>query len=198
MIRRPPRSTRTDTLFPYTTLFRSVDGFIEDEDGQFGWTEPDDEVFKFITDLMRPVGTYLYGRRIYETMAVWETEPAFAAESELAADFADVWKAASKVVYSTTLTDVFTERTRLEASFDPEQVREIKESATSDLAIAGAELAGHAFQAGLVDEYRLLVPPVVIGGGKPAVPRGVRAELSLLENQAVGNGVVYLRYAVKS
>src|SRR3546814_1912846 len=105
----------------------SVDGFIEDEDGQFGWTEPDDEVFKFITDLMRPVGTYLYGRRIYETMAVWETEPAFAAESELAADFADVWKAASKVVYSTTLTDVFTERTRLEASFDPEQVRERSE-----------------------------------------------------------------------
>src|SRR3546814_2411237 len=110
----------------------------------------------------------------------------------------DLWKAASKVVYSTTLTDVFTERTRLEASFVPEQVREIKESATSDLAIAGAELSGHAFQAGLVDEYHLLVPPVVIGGGKPAVPRGVRAELSLLENQAVGNGVVYLRYAVKS
>src|SRR3546814_16830305 len=112
MIRRPPRSTRTDTLFPYTTLFRSVDGFIEDEDGQFGWTEPDDEVFKFITDLMRPVGTYLYGRRIYETMAVWETEPAFAAESELAADFADVWKAASKVVSSTTLTDALTGRNR--------------------------------------------------------------------------------------
>src|SRR3546814_11867818 len=114
----------------------SVDGFIEDEDGQFGWTEPDDEVFKFITDLMRPVGTYLYGRRIYETMAVWETEPAFAAESELAADFADVWKAASKVVYSTTLTDVFTERTRLEQSFDPEQVRATPGAATSALPTA--------------------------------------------------------------
>src|SRR3546814_12444927 len=118
---------------------------------------------------MRPVGTYLYGRRIYETMAVWETEPAFAAESELAADFADVWKAASKVVYSTTLTDVFTERTRLEASFDPEQVREIKESATRDPAIAGAEMAGHAFQAGLVDEYQLVVPPVGTGGERKSV-----------------------------
>src|SRR3546814_20935269 len=125
----------------------SVDGFIEDEDGQFGWTEPDDEVFKFITDLMRPVGTYLYGRRIYETMAVWETEPAFAAESELAADFADVWKAASKVVYSTTLTDVFTERTRLEASFDPEQVRELKESAIAEPHTHAADTAGTALRA---------------------------------------------------
>src|SRR3546814_19859203 len=109
---------------------RSGDGFVEDEDGQFVWTEADDEVFKCITDLMRPVGTYLYGRRIYETMAVWETEPAFAAESELAADFADVWKAASKVVYSTTLTDVFTARTRLDASFDPDPVLELRDDAT--------------------------------------------------------------------
>jgi dihydrofolate reductase len=173
----------------------SVDGYIEDQHGSFDWTEPDDEVFAFITDLVRPVGTHLLGRRMYETMAVWETDPALAAQSELMADFANLWQAASKVVYSTTLDAASTARTRLERNFDPVSVREMKASATSDLAVAGPQLAAHAFKAGLVDECHLFVRPVVVGGGKPALPDG-RAHLELLDERRLGDGAVYLRYRV--
>src|SRR4051794_8994615 len=137
----------------------SLDGYIEDEHGNFNWTAPDDEYFAFITDLIRPVGTYLYGRRLYESMAVWETEPALAATSKLWAEFADVWQKADKVVYSTTLDTVATANTRVERGFDAAQVRAMKAAATRDLTVGGAHLAAQAFQAGLVDECHLLIHP---------------------------------------
>ena len=174
----------------------SLDGYIEDEHGSLEWTAPDDEVFGFITDLVRPMRTYLYGRRLYETMAHWETDPALAAESELRADFATIWQSADKVVYSTTLSAVSTGRTRLERTFDPASVRETKASATGDLTVGGADLAGQALEAGLVDECHLLVHPVLIGGGKPALPNGIRTDLELLEDHRCGKGVVYLRYRI--
>jgi dihydrofolate reductase len=174
----------------------SLDGYIEDEHGSFDWTATDDEVFAFITDLVRPVGTYLYGRRLYETMAPWETEPALAAKSKLWADFADVWQAADKVVYSTTLDAVSTANTRLESEFDPASVRGMKASATSDLTVGGAHLAAQAFQAGLVDECHLLIRPVLVGAGKPALPSHIRTDLELLDERQIGNGVMYLRYRI--
>ncbi|HET7486887.1 MAG TPA: dihydrofolate reductase family protein [Acidimicrobiales bacterium] len=174
----------------------SLDGYIEDEHGSINWTGPDDELFAFITDLVRPVGTYLYGRRLYDSMAVWESEPDLAARSKLMADFAEVWQAADKVVYSTTLDVVSTARTRLERSFDPGSVRAMKAAGTSDLTVGGAHLAAQAFRAGLVDECQLLVHPVVLGGGKAGLPSDVRKDLELLEERRVGNGVVYLRYAI--
>ena len=176
----------------------SLDGYIEDAHGSFDWAPPIDEVFTFITDLVRPVGTYLYGRRMYETMAVWETQPALAAQSELMADFANVWQAADKNVYSTTLQVVSTANTRLERRFDADSVREMKASAASDLTVGGPTLAAHAFNAGLVDECQLFIYPVLVGGGKPAFPRDGRIELELLEERRFGNGIVYLRHRIRS
>jgi dihydrofolate reductase len=174
----------------------SLDGYIEDERGNFDWTAPNDEVFAFITDLVRSSGTYLYGRRMYETMAVWETDPALAAQSELRSDFAHVWQAATKVVYSTTLPEVSTAKTRLERNFDPEAVRDLKASATKDLTVGGPNLAAHAFRAGLVDECQLFIWPVLIGAGKSSLPRDTRADLELLDERRFSNGVVYVRYRV--
>jgi dihydrofolate reductase len=176
----------------------SLDGYIEDAHGSFDWTEPSDEFFAFITDLVRPVGTYLYGRRLYESMAVWETEPALAAQSELRADFANVWQSADKIVYSTTLDAVSTANTRLERRFDADAVRDVKARADRDLTIGGADLAAHAFDAGLVDECQLFVHPVVVGGGKPAFSGDARVQLELLEERRFGNGVVNLRYGIQS
>ena len=174
----------------------SLDGYTEDEHGRFDWTATDDELFALITDLVRPVGTYLYGRRMYDTMALWETDPGLAAQSELMADFANVWQAADKVVYSTTLDAVSTAKTRLEHSFDPASVRALKASAASDLTVGGPHLAAHARKAGLVDECHLFIRPVLLGGGKPALPSDTRAELELLDDRRLGNGVVYLRYRI--
>jgi dihydrofolate reductase len=174
----------------------SLDGFIEDATGAFDWTEPNEEVFRFITDLVRPFGTYLYGRRLYETMAVWETEPALAEQSELAADFADVWRSADKVVYSSTLDAVPTARTRVERRFDADEVRALKSSATSDLMIGGAALAAYALEAGLVDECHLFVAPVVLGRGKPAFADDAHVQLELEETLRFDNGVLYLRYGI--
>ena len=174
----------------------SLDGYTEDEHGSFDWAAPDDEFFAFITDLIRPVGTYLYGRRMYDTMAPWETDPALAAQSELMADFANVWQAADKVVYSTTLNAVPTAKTRLEHTFDPASVRDMKASATRDLTVGGPHLAAHARKAGLVDECHLFIHPVLVGGGKPALPSHTRADLELLDDRRIGNGVVYLRYRI--
>ena len=176
----------------------SLDFYIEDEHGRFDWTAPDDELFAFITELVRPIGTYLYGRRLYDTMAVWETEPALAAQSELMGDFADVWKAADKVVYSTTLDAVSTAKTRLERSFDPASVRAMKASATSDITVGGPNLAAHAVKAGLVDECHLFIRPVLVGGGKPALPSDIRLDLELLDDRRLGNGGVYLRYRIRT
>jgi dihydrofolate reductase len=176
----------------------SLDGYIEDTHGGLEWTAPSDEVFAFITDLVRPVDTYLYGRRMYETMAVWETQPSLAAESELRADFASLWQAAEKVVYSTTLQAGSTTKTRLERRFDPESVRKMKASAAGDLTVGGPTLAAHAFNAGLVDECQLLIHPVVLGAGKSAFPIGDHVPLDLLEEHRFANGVVNLRYRVHS
>jgi dihydrofolate reductase len=174
----------------------SFDGYIEDEHGSFDWTPPGDDYFAFITDLVRPVGTYLYGRRLYDAMAVWETDPTLAAQSELMADFANVWQTADKVVYSTTLDATSTARTRLERTFDPARVGDLKAAATSDLTIGGALVAAQAFKAGLVDECHLFIHPVVVGAGKPALPRNTRIDVELLEERRIGNGVVYLRYLI--
>jgi dihydrofolate reductase len=174
----------------------SLDGYIEDERGGIDMGPLDDDVFASYTDLLRSVGTFLYGRRLYEAMAVWETNAALAAQSDLMADFATAWQAANKVVYSTTLAAVPTAKTRLEHRFDPASVRDMKASATSDLTVGGAHLAAQAFKAGLVDECRLFVWPVIIGGGKPALPSGDRGELELLDERRFGNGVVHLRYRI--
>ena len=177
----------------------SLDGFYEDADGRFDWSEPDEELHQFFNDLLRPIGTLLYGRRLYEAMAVWETDPSLASESPVLADFAAVWQDADKVVYSTTLEAPRTARTRIERSFDPEAVRELKAGVTTDLAIGGGELAAHAFRAGLVDEVHVVVAPVVVGGGKPILPSGVRLDLDPLEVRRFdGTGVVSLRYGVRT
>jgi dihydrofolate reductase len=176
----------------------SLDCYIEDAHGSFEWTEPSDDVFTFITDLVRPVGTFLNGRRMYETMAVWETQPALAAQSELMADFANVWQAADKIVYSTTLHAVPTTNTRLERRFNPDRVRDMKTSAAGDLAVGGPTLAAHAFHAGLVDECQLFMYPVLVGQGKPAFPSDAHIQLELLEEHRFSNGVVYLRYSIRS
>jgi dihydrofolate reductase len=176
----------------------SLDGFIEDEQGSFEWSATGDDVFMFITDLIRPVGTHLYGRRLYETMAVWETDPALAAQSDLMTDFANVWRAADKIVYSTALDAVWTARTQLERTFDAEAVRAAKAAAVDDLMIGGANIAAQAFASGLVDECHLFIRPVLLGGGKPALPSGVRAELELQDERAFSGGVVYLRYRTSS
>jgi len=176
----------------------SVDGYIEDADGSFAWSEPSDEYFVFITDLVRPVGTWLYGRRLYESMAVWETDPSLAGHSDLQAEFAAVWQQPEKVVYSTTLDAVPTRRTRIERRFEPEAVRAMKASATGDLSIGGAALAAQALTAGLVDECHLFVHPAAVGDGKRALPRDATIRLELLDERRFDNGIVYLRYATRT
>ena len=174
----------------------SLDGCTEDERGGFNWAPPDDDVFVFITDLMRSAGTYLYGRRMYETLAVWETDTTLAAKSDLTADYASAWQAADKVVYSSTLTAPLTANTGLERHFDPTAVRELKAAAGTDLLVGGPNLAAQALVAGLVDELSLFVWPVVLGGRNPALPADTRADLELIDEHRFNNGVVHLRYRV--
>jgi dihydrofolate reductase len=176
----------------------SLDGCIEDAAGRLDWAPPDDEVFAAATAHVRSVGTFLYGRRLYEAMSLWETDPSLAERSELTAKFAAVWQAADKVVYSTTLSGVRTAATRLEPRFDPKAVRELKSRATRDLAVGGANLAAQAFEAGLVDECQLFLWPMILGGGKPAFSPGGRANLTLVDEHRFGNGVLHLRYRVSN
>jgi len=171
----------------------SLDGYIEDEHGEFGWAAPDEEVHAFVNDLERPVGTYLYGRRMYETMVFWETATG---PPEVERDFAEIWRAADKVVYSSSLDAVSTERTRLEREFDPDAVRELKESAGRDLAIGGPGVAAEAFKAGLVDEVQLFLAPVMVGAGKRALPDGVKLKLELLDERRFASGFAFLQYRV--
>ena len=175
----------------YSTLM-SLDGYTEDEHGDFGWATPSEEVHAFVNELERPVGTYLYGRRMYETMAGWETGTF--GSSAATREFAHIWRAADKVVYSRSLDRVSTERTRLERSFDPEAVRRLKADADRDLSIGGPDLAAQAFAAGLVDECQLLLSPVIVGGGKRGLPSGVRRSLELVDERRFANGVVFLHY----
>jgi dihydrofolate reductase len=174
----------------------SLDGCTEDERGGFDWASPDDEVFAFITELMRSAGTYLYGRRMYETMAVWETDSTLATHSDLTSDYAEVWQAADKVVYSSTLTKPSTAKTRLERRFDASAVRDLKGAATRDLLVGGPNLAAQALGAGLVDDVQLFVWPVLLGGRTPALAAGTRVDLELLDEHRFSNGVVHLRYRV--
>lgn len=175
----------------------SLDGFIEDDEGRFDWAVPTEETHAFINDLMRPVGTYLYGRRMYETMIGWEIDPSLAESSPVMADFAQIWQAADKVVYSRTLDDVSTPRTRLKGEFDPHWVQELIASSDRDIVIAGAELAGHAFRAGLIDEVHVFLAPILIGGGKPSLPADVRLKLELVDQSHIPDGMAYLRYRTR-
>ncbi|MFZ5922871.1 MAG: dihydrofolate reductase family protein [Chloroflexota bacterium] len=172
----------------------SLDGYIEDVNGQFDWAAPDEEVHGFINNLERSAGTHLYGRRMYETLTVWETDPNLAAESPLLSDFAQIWQGAHKIVYSKTLQAVSTRKTQLERTFDPKAIQQLKEAVEQDILIGGPELAAHAFRAGLIDECHLFLTPIIIGGGKSALPGNVRLELELLEERRFGSGVVFLRY----
>jgi dihydrofolate reductase len=170
----------------------SLDGYVADEDGKFDWGMPDEEVMRFLNEIERPLGTYLYGRAMYEVMAGWETAHLRASPSPTSADFTRLWQAADKVVYSRTLEKVTTSKTRLEREFDPGAVRRMK--ADGDLSVGGSELAGVALKAGLVDEVHLYLTPIVVGGGKPSLPDDLRLPLELLEERRFGNGVVYVRY----
>jgi dihydrofolate reductase len=181
----------------YSTIV-SLDGYVADEDGNFDWAAPDEEVHRFVNDLERPVGTYLYGRRMYEVMLFWETEHTLADQPPFAQEFAEIWRAADKVVYSKTLQTVAGARTRIERDFDAEAIRQMKASAGRDLTVGGPELAAQAIGAGLVDEYHLFVVPIMVGGGKQALPDDVRVKLELLDQHRFGNGVVYLHYGITS
>jgi dihydrofolate reductase len=177
----------------YMTI-ASLDGYVADEDGKFDWAMPDEEVHAFVNDLERPIGTHLYGRRLYEVMASWETMHTLPDQTPLALDFAAIWQAAEKIVYSRTLETVSSARTRIEREFDPEAVRRMKAGADQDITIGGATLAAEAIRAGLVDELHVIASPIVVGGGTPSLPDGVRWELELLDERRFANGVVYLRY----
>ena len=172
----------------------SLDGYIEDTDGKFDWAVPDEEVHSFINDLERASGTHLYGRRMYEMMVVWETDPNLAAVSPLTRDFAQIWQAADKIVFSKTLEAVLTNKTRIERDFDLDMIRQLKASAGHDILIGGPDLAAHAFRSGLIDECHLFLVPILVGGGKRFIPNNIHLELELLEERSFGNGMVFLRY----
>jgi len=175
----------------------SLDGYIEDMEGNFDWAAPDEEVHRFINDLERTAGTYLLGRRLYETMMVWETDPNLIDDSPLTRDYAEMWQAANKFVYSRTLGTVSTLKTQLLRTFDPESIRQLKEAVEQDILIGGPELAAHAFRAGLIDECQLFLTPIIVGGGKKSLPDNVRIELELLEERRFGSGMVFLHYRTR-
>ncbi len=175
----------------------SADGYVEDTAGNFGWAAPDEELLRFINDLERPVGTYLYGRRMYETMLYWETAHTAPGQPPSVREFTGIWQAAEKIVFSKSLASVPGARTRIEPNFDPDMVRRLKSATEHDMTVGGADLAGQAIKAGLVDELQLFLVPVVVGGGKRALPNGVRADLELLDIQRFAGGAVYLRYHPK-
>ena len=175
----------------------SLDGYIEDESGRFDWAEPDEEAHIFVNDLERSVGTHLYGRRLYDTMVYWETAHTVPDLTPYALEYAEIWQAADKVVYSRTLEAPSSARTRIERDFDADAVRELKAASDNDLSVGGAELAAEAIRAGLVDEIQLLLAPAVVGGGKRALPDGVHVKLELLDERRFAGGMVFLRYGIR-
>ncbi len=175
----------------------SMDGFIAGENQGYDWSEPDEEVMTLINDLTRPIGTYLYGRKNYETMTVWETPDVMPDLSPTSKDFGRIWQAADKIVYSKSLETVSTQKTRIEREFDLEMVRDLKAQSPHDVTISGPNLAAQAIQAGLVDELQLLLAPTMLGGGKRILPENARMQLELLDERRVGNGWVYLRYGTQ-
>ena len=174
----------------------SLDGYVSDAEGGFDWAAPDEELHAFVNDLERPIGTYLYGRRMYEVMRYWETAHLEAGQPPVIYDYAAIWRAADKVVYSPTLGAVSSARTRIERIFDPDSGRQIKTQASRDISVGGANLAGQAIAAGLVDECHLFVAPVLVGGGTRSLPDDVQVTLELLEERRFGNGVVHLHYRI--
>jgi dihydrofolate reductase len=180
------------------SMITSLDGYVSDPDGNFGWGVPEEESHKFINEQSRSVGTYLYGRRMYETMIYWETAHSLPDQPPFITEYARIWQATDKIVYSTSLNEVTSKRTRLERSFDADALRELKAESDLDISIAGPHLAAAAIRAELVDEYQLFVGPAIVGGGNPFFPRDVRADLELLDERRFGNYVVFLRYKVKN
>jgi dihydrofolate reductase len=174
----------------------SLDGYVEDERGEFGWAAPDEEVHGFVNDLERGTGTYLYGRRMWETMVFWQTAGEGEDDPAVFRDYAEIWRAAEKVVFSRTMAEPEVPRTRVEREFDPALVRKLKENSEADLSIGGAELAGQALAAGLVDAVQLIVLPEIVGGGKRALPDGLRASLELLDSRRFANGTAFLSYRI--
>jgi dihydrofolate reductase len=179
------------------SVITSLDGYVADEHGNFDWAEPDEEVHTFVNGLERPIGTYLYGRRMYEVMVYWESAHTLADQPPFIRAFAQIWQAADKIVYSKTLERVSSASTRIERDFDPEVVWQMKEQAGADITVGGPGLAAQAIKAGLVDEFQLFVAPIVVGGGKNSLPNKVRQELELLGERSFGNGMVYLHYSAK-
>jgi dihydrofolate reductase len=176
----------------------SLDGYVEDDEGKFDWAAPDDEVHAFVNELERPIGTYLYGRGMYETMVFWETVSTGADQPAVIRNFAEIWRAAEKIVYSRTLETASSARTRIERDFEPDAIRRLKDASGADITIGGADLAGQAMAAGLVDEFHLFHGPIIVGGGKRALPDNVRAQLELLDERRFRNGTVHLRYRVSA
>lgn len=176
----------------------SADGYVEDADGSFDWAAPDEELHRFVNELERPVRTYLYGRRMYQTMLYWETAHTVPGQPFSVRKFTGIWQAAEKIVFSKTLESVSSARTRIERNFNPGMVRQLKSATRHDMTVGGADLAGQAITAGLVDELQLFLVPIVVGGGKRALPNGVRSDLELLDTQRFPSGSVYLRYRPKS
>jgi dihydrofolate reductase len=174
-------------------VIASLDGYVADEDGNFDWAEPDEEVHALVNDLERPIGTYLYGRRMYEVMTYWETVP-LADQPPFVHGFARIWQAADKIVYSTTLETVSSTKTRIQRHFDPATVQHMKASADRDISVGGPGLAAHAIKASLVDEFHLFLTPIVVGGGTRWLPDDARVRLELLDERRFANGVVYLHY----
>jgi dihydrofolate reductase len=179
-------------------MISSLDGYIADEDGNFDWAAPDEEVHSFVNDLERRVGTYLYGRRMYGVMVAWETAHTFADQSPAVQDFAEIWMAADKIVYSKTLQTVSSSRTRIERDFDPEGIRQLKATARRDISVGGPGLAAQAIKAGLVDEWQWFMVPIVVGGGTKSLPQDVRVELELLDERRFGNGMVHVHYRTRT
>lgn len=176
------------------SAIQSLDGYVADANGKFDWAEPDREVHKFINDLVRPIGTYLYGRKLYEVMVAWETVDVSAGESPHMREFAEIWQAADKVVYSKTLDAASSARTQIMRDFDPQAIRRMKAEADRDISVGGPNLAAHAFKAGSVDECHLFVAPIVVGGGNQSLPDNVSQKLELEDERRFGSGMVYLRY----
>jgi dihydrofolate reductase len=181
----------------YSTI-ASLDGYIADEHGNFDWAAPDEDVHRFVNDLERRIGTYLYGRRMYDVMHFWETAPTIADEQPVVKDYAQIWQAADKIVYSKTLKTVSSARTRIERDFDPGAIRQMKARAGHDISVGGPGLAAQAITAGLVDELHLFLVPIVVGGGTPSLPNNVRVKLELLDERRFGSGVVHLHYRTRT
>jgi dihydrofolate reductase len=187
--------TEDDVAKLIYSMLTSLDHYVADENGNFDWAAPDAEVHSFVNDLMRPIGTHLYGRRIYDVLVAWESDDILVGQPPLMHDFAAIWRAADKIVYSRSLETVSSKRTTIERNFDPDAIRRLKATADRDISVGGPELAAQALNAGLVDEIQLFLNPIVVGGGNAALPDGFRVPLELLDEHRFANGVVYVRYA---